>query len=70
MTRQRSNKLSRTLFRGAKNTIAVGIDGVELHGALGYLINQLIDLTPMYELTNMADQLKINVGPCLKFWMV
>jgi len=35
--------LVRQYTRGAKNALSAGFDGVEIHGANGYLINQFID---------------------------
>jgi N-ethylmaleimide reductase len=38
--------LVRQYWRGARNAMAAGFDGVEVHGANGYLLEQFIDSSP------------------------
>lgn len=43
LTRAEIKQLVADFVQGAKNAMAAGMDGVEIHGAHGYLINQFLD---------------------------
>ncbi|KAA8916705.1 hypothetical protein TRICI_001163 [Trichomonascus ciferrii] len=43
MTKAEIKQAVDDFVQGAKNAVAAGMDGVELHGAHGYLINQFLD---------------------------
>jgi N-ethylmaleimide reductase len=46
-----------TYAQGAKNAIAAGFDGVEVHGANGYLIDQFLRDTPNQRIDNYGGSL-------------
>lgn len=66
MTTEDVERVVWDFVRAAENAIAAGFDGVEIHGANGYLIEQFLnphvnDRTDRYKATEMSDRLRFTL---------